>query len=365
MSTVEELVNKGNSTLGLITSTLLIISFQAVALIPLLLIPLEPLMTQSLVIYPTNMAYIVAYFAIPLIFYIGASLLLNPKRIISPLYAQIGTIAIITIILTFRASTTSIHTSDQMSALVQSLFQTISFWAMLLVEGGVIQLLFVRWVIRLSFDSIDRESYFVEGKSPQEVVSLLGKSFLNAHHFEKPRQQGSVWITKRFDPRSKSSLIIAIGEQVGAPKNCIIATIAFRRGMYVIKRDKAASDIRDEMFDNIKGKLLTVDPNVRLIKLSDETLNDDASSVAYEEARDVTISRLGAISEKARDIPLYYKVLIGGTLIALVALVLAQLIGYGNFTELIATVIIALVLEIGLPLRDELREQLSKRETRT
>jgi len=168
-----------------------------------------------------------------------------------------------------------------------------------------------------------------------------------------------VWITKRFDTRSKSSLVIAIGEQVGNPKNSIIATVAFRRGMYVIKKDETSSAIRDEI---IRGKLLEIDPSRKPIKVSSENLNDDASIIAFEEARDITISKLGTISEKTRDIPLFFKILISGTLLAIIALTLLQLLGYGYFTELIATLIIALVLEIGLPLRDELQNRLSKRK---
>ena len=359
VDTVEELVNKGNSALGFIVATFLIMGLQVAALIPLTSLPLEFLMTESVIIYPTNIPYLVAYFTIPLFFYIGVSLLLNPKRIISPLLAQIGTIALVTIILAFKASMISISTSDQMMVLIQSLASTISFWAMLLVEAGVIQLLFVRWVVGLSFDNVDRESYLVEGKSPQDVIVYFGKIFLATHHFEKPRQQSSVWITKRFDTRSKSSLVIAIGEQVGNPKNSIIATVAFRRGMYVIKKDETSSAIRDEI---IRGKLLEIDPSRKPIKVSSENLNDDASIIAFEEARDITISKLGTISEKTRDIPLFFKILISGTLLAIIALTLLQLLGYGYFTELIATLIIALVLEIGLPLRDELQNRLSKRK---
>jgi uncharacterized membrane protein len=362
MVTVEELVNKGNSTVGFIVATLLVMSLQIVSLIPLIAVPLEPLMTTSVVLYPTNIPYIVAYFTIPLVFYICASLLLNPKRIISPLYAQIGTIAIITMMLAYRVATEPISTLNEMLTLIQSLVSTIVFWAMLLGEGGFVQLLVVRKVVGLSFDSVDRVSFLIEGKSPKDVIVLLGNSFINTYHFDKPFQRGTVWVIRRFDNRTKSSLIIAIGEQIGNSKNCIIATVAYHKGMYVINKSKASSDIRDEFFSNIKGKLLAIDPNIKVIRVPDEGLNDDTSTIAYVEARDVTISKLGIISEKARDIPLYYRVLIGGTLIALIGLVLAQLLNYGSFIELIAVVLIALGLEIGLPLRDELRDQLSKRK---
>jgi hypothetical protein len=362
MITTEELVNKGNSTVGLIVATLFVMSLQIVALIPLIAVPLEPLAITSGVLYPTNIPYIVGYFTIPLIFYIGASLLLNPKRIISPFYAQVGTIAIITMMLAYKVAVTPISTTVQMLTLVQSLVQTIIFWAMFLVEFGVVQLWVVRKVVGLSFDSVDRVSFLIESKSLKDVIALLGNSFINTYHFDKPFQRGVVWVIRRFDNRTRSALIIAVGEQVGNPKNCIIATVAYHKGMYVINKSKASSDIRDEIFSNIKGKLLAIDPKIKAIRVPEESLNDDASTVAYEEARDVTVSKLGIVSEKARDIPLYYRVLIGGTLIALIGLVLAQLLNYGAFIELIAAVLIALGLEIGLPLRDELRDQLSKRK---
>jgi hypothetical protein len=246
--------------------------------------------------------------------------------------------------------------------LIQNLVQTIAFWALLSGEIGVIQLWLARWVIGLSLDSIDRVSFLIEGMSPEQLVAVLGDSFINTYYFGKPSQKEKVWIISRQDRRSKCSMIIAVGEQAGNPNNAIIATVAFQRGTYAIRKTKRASDIRDEIVNNIRGKLANSNPKIAVTPIPIEQLNDEASSVAYIQAQDITVSKLGVMAEKAKIIPPYYKVLIVFTLLAMIGLSFAQLLNYGSYIELIIALIIALGLEIGIPLREELRDQSSKRK---
>lgn len=356
--TMEELLKRDDSAVGLIAATLLIMSMQIVALMPLIAMPLESLMNANQILLPVNIPYFVAYFTIPLFYYIGVSLLFSPKRIVSPLYVQIGTTSIISMMLAYKVATTISPTVT----LIQNLVQTIAFWALLSGEIGVIQLWLARWVIGLSLDSIDRVSFLIEGMSPEQLVAVLGDSFINTYYFGKPSQKEKVWIISRQDRRSKCSMIIAVGEQAGNPNNAIIATVAFQRGTYAIRKTKRASDIRDEIVNNIRGKLANSNPKIAVTPIPIEQLNDEASSVAYIQAQDITVSKLGVMAEKAKIIPPYYKVLIVFTLLAMIGLSFAQLLNYGSYIELIIALIIALGLEIGIPLREELRDQSSKRK---
>jgi len=355
---MEELLKRDDSAVGLIAATLLIMSMQIVALMPLIAMPLESLMNANQILLPVNIPYFVAYFTIPLFYYIGVSLLFSPKRIVSPLYVQIGTTSIISMMLAYKVATTISPTVT----LIQNLVQTIAFWALLSGEIGVIQLWLARWVIGLSLDSIDRVSFLIEGMSPEQLVAVLGDSFINTYYFGKPSQKEKVWIISRQDRRSKCSMIIAVGEQAGNPNNAIIATVAFQRGTYAIRKTKRASDIRDEIVNNIRGKLANSNPKIAVTPIPIEQLNDEASSVAYIQAQDITVSKLGVMAEKAKIIPPYYKVLIVFTLLAMIGLSFAQLLNYGSYIELIIALIIALGLEIGIPLREELRDQSSKRK---
>ncbi len=359
MSQAEELYNKSNSVTGYLVATLIIISIQVLALFPLLIYPFNLFTDSQGTVFISNIPYLVAYAMIPIFYYITVSLLLNPKRIVSPVWGQTGTIAVLTVLLVYKWSTTNIlpTNSIELSTLWQNLTQTIFTWGFVLLEIGLVQLLIVREVVRLSFDGVDKKSYLVN-KAPPEIIALISKGFLATHHFEKPRKQGSVWITKRYDTKTKSALILAIGEANSANQT-VIATIAYRKDFYVIKKSPSSSDIRDEIMENIKGKILVADKSVLITDIPINELHDDPSTVAFEEARDITISRLGTISEKVHDIPLYFKVMMVLTTIGIVGLALAQLANIGSYTELIITLIVALGLEIGLPLREELRSKLT------
>jgi len=357
MATLEESLTRDNAKAGLIVAMLLIMSFQVVALIPLIAIPLEALTTPGQVLFITNIPYLIAYLAIPLVYYVGVSLLFNPKRIVSPFYAQIGTIGIITMMLTYRVATTMSATL----ILLQNMIQTIAILVLFFIEVGYIQLRFVRWIVGLNFDTVDSLSFLVEGIPPDKLVAVLGDGFLNAWYFSKTYHNEKVWVLKKHDQRSKCSLIVAIGEQTGNPNNSLIATVGFQRGFHAIMKTDKASNIRNEIVNNIKGKLTSYDPKIEIKSI--EQLNDDASTLAYTKALAITVSKLGIVTEKAKYIPLYYKILVVCTLLAIVGFSLLQVLGYGSYGDWVLTLLIALSLEIGIPLHDQLRDQLSKRKS--
>jgi hypothetical protein len=358
MATIEKMM-RDNSTIGLMVATIFIISLQVTALIPLIAYPLEQFSNPNQVLLPTNITYIVAYFLAPLVYYVGVSLLLNPKRIVSPFYAQIGTIGILTMMLTYRVATT-ISATDQ---LLQNLVNTIVVLTLLFGEAGYFQLQFVRWIVGLNYDSVDRASFLVEGMSFDSVKDALGKSFIDLYGFGKPNQEGNVWILSKYGVRSKWSLILVIGQQPGIPDNSIIATAAFQRGICAIVKTKQASSSRNEIVNNIKGKLGSINPKIQLIPIPDDQLDDDASILAHSKAKEITISKLGIVAETARAISLFYKVLIALTLFAIVGLILTQVLTSGNYLELIIALLVALGVEIGIPLHSDIREQLLKRKT--
>lgn len=362
MGTVENTIIRGNSVVGFIVASLLIIAVQIFALFPVLSAPIVSLLQENKTLLPDAL-YLFGFFILPLIYYIIVSLLLNPKRIISPLYTQVGTIAIFIIIFTFRMATTIptlILTPTQSSNLMENIASTLTLWGMLLAEIALFQHYIVRWVVGVSFDSVDRKSFAVEGITPNEIIALLGKNFIETHHFTKPCQHGSVWLIKKYDYRTKNALIIAIGEQIENSNNSIIATVAYHKSMYVIKKEKTASDTQQEFLETIKARLLITNAKIKIIKLPDDKLCDDSSLIAYQEAQSITVSKLGVLSEKVQIIPITYKILIVISLIAFIGITLAQLLGMGNFLELIVAVLIALGLEIILPLRHELQSQLHK-----
>src|ERR1035437_8700948 len=125
------------SVVSLFFVTLFIVFLQTLLFIPVFGESLLNLQVTSgaLFLFPTNLELVLIYFILPFLYCIFASFIFHPKRIVSPLNVQIGTIAVVCLMIIYRATSTL----PQTSTVIQNLIVSIFFTAMIAVGIGIFQ----------------------------------------------------------------------------------------------------------------------------------------------------------------------------------------------------------------------------------
>ena len=205
-----EKLEKESSTIGLVILTFLLISIQIIFFIPNLIQPIVFEENNAKIFLPTTPILIIIYFILPIIYCTIISILFKPKRILSPIYVQIGTIAFLLFLIIFKVtiSTNIQYPENLLSILISTIFLNMFF----AVYIGFFQLLVIKWVVGLNFDSVDQKTYKIEGVSLDKLIEFLEKKFFNIWSFNKNKKD-KIYIFTRKDNRRKTSIIISIGSQ--------------------------------------------------------------------------------------------------------------------------------------------------------
>jgi hypothetical protein len=350
MNIIEEKLRKEATIISLLSSIVLLSVIQITFFSSIFTIPIQEIQGKGIIFFPYNLIFLIYYFVIPIVYCICISLSFNPKRIVSPINAQIMTMSFLTIMLFYKILNSTIEITD-LTKLLINLSTSILVGYILLIEIGWLQLFVVRKVVGLNFGSIERKTIEIDGFSPEKIIDKLKESFLFVWDFNLDEdQENNIFIMKRGGGKKKWSGIIAVK---GLSKNkSIISIILFQSKTYSIEKSEDTSRIMNELIDTIKGKLLS--SNIKFVIKEKKTYEDTVSKKVYEICLDMIGSKFKNIRGAVKKIPAFYKtLLIILTVIFLIILVYSYLTNNSEMVlNFIIPTIIGLILEISSAIHD-------------
>lgn len=344
-------------SIGLIILTLLAIAVEPILFLPAITNARQIFLFQGQaeLFVPTDLLSLIAFIILPIIYCSFASILLRPKTMVNPVIVQTGAFAVVIILILVNLSYTQTVLTTQFVAILALL---IAFSAAFVIVIGFFQWLIVYWVIRMGYEDSDRVSYIIDMK-PKEFLHKLGNSFLDDWTFSRECDVGEFWVLERDD--NNRCLLLEVGANPKDDKQSILATVAYEIiGTFIVKSD-SANRIRDIILNDIEKRIGVSFRN------NTADLDDPVSRLAFINVENLARSRIEVTWAFLRNLPRLFKVMLGLT----VALLLGLTIMYFNFNEqkiissdtfigALVVLIIALFVEVGIPLRDELQKR--KRE---
>ena len=343
-----EILRKG-STLHLSFATIFIIPFQTYLLIPFSIESLNALQTHPLNLFQNNLILFIEFFSLPIIYCIIISLLFQPKRLVSPINIQIGSFALFSIFVI-----NSYLDSTQKN--YENLFIVMSLIAIYIMTIGFIQFFIVRWVIGLNYNDSDRRAFTING-SPKEIVHILGKNFKFSRNFKAEKKEGDnpIWIFTCFD-NLRNTVIVAFGSFQNNKNKCVLAIVAYRKTMSWISKSQIATNMSVSIKNDIEYRLK--EANKKYIIFPLKKVDDFVSSEAFCKIELETMTKFEVIIDFFRKIPTNFRRAIYITSFISIILTIALSFGkidFNNYINVIVPVLIALIIEIGIPLKDVLK----------
>jgi hypothetical protein len=353
--------------LASVLATLLLIGIETYFLLPAIsydgtIIPLASMNPQAQYSFdfllPTNIGFFVLYCLIPVVFCSFASVLSRPKKLVNPIIVQGGVMAIAGLTIIFKiALATGIQ--YQSALLVGLLLGIITLSVVIALVIAIMQWVVLVWVIAMNYESSDEKS-FVINLTTKAILHKLGSSFLDDFNFSRECDLGDIWRLKRTDGNFRW-LLLEIGPLPDDGTKSIVSTVAYEIQSDWIVKSSSASNVRDTILDSMEKRLgLTFTDNTT-------DLSNPVSRLAIGNVKDLGRSRIEVTWVFLRRVSRFYQIAISLTVTLLLALsiiyfYLSQNINFSTDSYVVTTValIIALIVEIGLPLRDELNKK--KRE---
>jgi len=354
MSIIEKL-RKESAPARLFFATLPIIPLQAWMLLSTITeAAIASLQNAPQYFFPDTLTTGFTYFFLPIIYCIIVSLLFHPKRIVSPLWVQIGTQVIFsTIVITNALSSVSFRELQTYQNLVASLVGI----ALIAIMVGFVQEIIVKWVVALNFEDVDRTSFTVD-MNPKDFLKVVGDILRDVWEFNrrkdnpKAKAENLIWVLKTHD-RYGNYVILVLGSILRNKNKSTIATVAYHASAYGISKSKTASDMRNSIIHDINGLLTeNAKPNLVLAK----EVNDTISVKAYNHALAVTVPKTAIVADFFKRIRRYYLFAMIFTVVVFAAMTLAyvaKVIMLNDYINSAIIVGIALVFELGASLAEE------------
>jgi len=351
----KETIEKSYITLTLFFATIIIIPIQTALLIPFSVQALSALRDEPLILFQNSLIILIGYILLPIIYCITISLLFKPKRIVSPMNIQIGTYVLFSIIFIYSYLEHSM-TELEFEGVFFSLFIIFIF----IMSIAFIQFFFVRWVIGLNLDETDRKSFLINAPS-KDIIKILGNEFLFSRPFIKQKEcqttDKPIWILRHRDNLNNYA-IIAFGSQKDDENKCILATVAFHMGMSWVAKSDKASAICESIVNDINIRLKKTNNKITIIPL--KKIDDIVSVMAFSFVDSATCSKIYIIRGFFRSISRFFRRAIIATIGAFTILTGACYFGYlssDNYVAVIIPTLIVLIIEFGIPLREELQRK--------
>jgi hypothetical protein len=354
MSLIKKL-RKESAPVRLFFATLPIIPIQAWLLISTITeASISRLQDTPQFFFPDTLTTGFAYFVLPIIYCIIVSLLFHPKRIVSPLWVQIGTQVIFSaIVITNVMPTADFTVPETYGNLVGSLLLT----ALLAIMIGFIQEIIVKKVVALNFEDCDRVSFTVD-MNPKDFLKTVGDDLRDVWEFNrkkdnpKAKPENIIWVLRTNDSYS-NYVIITVGSVRGNENKSIIATVAYHASAYGISKSENASKMRNSIIRDING--LLAENNKPTLSPTEEM--DDAISVkAYNHTLAVTRPKTAIVADFFKRIRRYYLFAMIFTIVTFIATTIAwmaKVIGNSDYINSIILIGVALVVELGASLAEE------------
>jgi hypothetical protein len=353
MSILEEIKNT-QTTLGLSFATIIVIPFHIIILFSTYVASYD-FQTMKSTLGLKSLPVFIGYFILTIVYCALASIFFNPKRIVSPINVQIGTGTTLSIMFIYDTLKTMKPTTEAEAwQIVGNMAGTIFFLIIVLFLVGAFQFFAVRWLVGSNLVGMDRKSYSIDGDYGT-IDRLL--DFLSVRDLRRQTDIENKIIYKM--PRTYASqVLLVLGPDPKNEHHSILATVAYRKGTYSFEKSEYAATLRDSIIAEIYGRLIANDRSYEITPIDKDEPDDPISTWANLLASTPTRSRIESAGDLLEKIPLFYKTLITMTTIALITINIAFWTTYRNFdfntyVSLTVFLIIALFVEAGIPLREE------------
>jgi hypothetical protein len=273
------------------------------------------------------------------------------KRRLSPLYIHTGTFVLFAFIMmdaTLRASIgpTSASWLSHVPTLV---IRTFTPFLVTLVLLGIVQTYVVYQVVGLNppDEPLDQKTYSIQADE-DSVIYVIEHSYIDGL---------ATLGSEIYEIRKRGAKFLALAVSSASKNRTLLSTVPYEFTASSMTRTRATSEIRNSLVNDLEKRLSEYkNKNVRFSAVT--TLDDAASRQALDVALKRTRSRLSALESSWREVPRSHK-LVAAILVAIllmtVALYLAHLImDLGTIWSIIVLDALGLLLEFGLPLREEL-----------
>jgi len=211
----------------------------------------------------------------------------------------------------------------------------------------------------MNYESSSEKAFVVDLKT-KAILHKLGSSFLDDHNFSRKCDLGDIWRLERSDGNFRY-LLIEVGPHPDDGAKSILATVAYEIRRNRVFESRSASNLRDIIVGDIEKRL-----GLEFAKKMTD-LTDPVSRLAIDNVEDLGRSRIEVTWDFLRGISKFYQAAIGLTASLLVVLSVVyfyfgQNINLTSDSYIVTSValFIALIVEIGVPLREELNKK--KRE---
>lgn len=321
-----------------------------IASLPVLLTELTS--SSTTLLFPADLAGILAYFVTTLAYCYVVAQVLIPRRMPSPILIQlVGVFLTFVIVL---ASFVGLYASQLQK---NSLFYTVlasQLAISLLISGifafliGLIQYLLLRRILGLSFNSIDTETFFVDSPYSDTLHILQDKGFLDLHNLAINEETPTVIALSR-SVGFQRQILVATPSDAGT----ILCSVAFEVRYETITKTLNASDTMLDITRHIKGRL---EEHKSEISFSKRTGQERATRIANALAMKGAESAFGIVKRFSA----FQKVISIGIILFLVLtsyLYSNHQLSGSNYFEGLTVVVIGGILGLAPLVADTLRER--------
>jgi len=294
-------IERQHASVGLVVFTFVGIVIQVLFLTEQLITAPNQLNLPSpaISLIPTDVLSAVAYLLWPVLYCSVASLVPKPKRIVSPVYIQIGTVSLSLLIIANYAINSQMITTP---VFTENLFGFLFAWMLVLAFVGFLQLVVVRWVVGLNSEDLDNRTTYSINAEFEIARKAFNEDFLDAHPFRRVRRVKNILMMKLRKPTG-DTVILALGRNPNNSRESLLATVPFKQSLYSISNSKKARNIRDAAVVFLKNQMPSRKPP---IKFKPSETGDVISEKAYVHALSPSQPKIEAGISFIQEIPRYY-----------------------------------------------------------
>lgn len=318
--------------------------------------------------------FVGAYLLVPLAYCIILSYAFDPKRIVSPLNIQIGTVAIGTIILLNRVMFQTYYYTPFPPPQGAVIAGTFLFWLSVALLSAMIigayQTRIVSWWVGLNLEDYDRVTYVINDDF-NAVAAAFDDEFIKTFGLHKRRENDTFIITSEYRRGNSMILVLMRDDDLVAHRlRTILATVAFKTSLYALSRSEQSSADRNNLVWALKGKMQDSNYSITIVPKEglDDLASDLASRTASNLAQEPAISKAIIGLQFYRNMQRFHKASFLITVLVLPILFgiawYFYHLGIDSYLSLLGTLAFFGFLMIGDSLRQERRSKKPQEETK-
>lgn len=308
-----------------------------------------------------------AYLVVAPVFSIIASIsFFKPKRIVSPLNIQLGTVFAFGVLVLVRILIPFTNYGYSMGTYIGFALAYGFLWIVSLAVFGIlgfVQTLFVRWWIGVNLGHLEPKTFRIDSeftKIREYIVSEDFKDFWDFHTIDGKTSPNLV----RLHSRGLQNIALALAPDPENNKNSMLALLVYELNLYAVESTQDSLDLVQHIRYHLEGKF----KDSIFTPLESEST---VTSAVYAIAKEPTKSRFEITRDVWSRIPKYFKYAIVITLLTWVFLApsvyyfqlqLQVVFDFDIFFELEVLIFLTFIGEIVVGARQEIQFRKKKRE---